>query len=461
MLALASLLGAEAAPGAGPPSILLISIDTLRADALGVYGARPSPTPHIDALAREAVVFDRATSPMPMTRPSIFALHTSRYPREHGVMNNRMRLDERSPTVAEQLAARGYRRGAFAAIGLLRARSGIGRGFERLDAPPSGAPRRADEVVTRALAWLDSLEASAPFFLWVHLIDPHLPYDPPADFRGVLDPQLAEQLPAVGWGPLRALARGHGGHLGARVLDHAKALYRAEVAFADREVGRLVAGAEARRPADPPLVVLTADHGECFERGHFLGHHECLLEASTRVPLLVRHAPQLGGPRRSGAPVSLIDVAPTLLEAAGAPIPPEFSGLPLGGPLPDDRYVLIQLPFYRHSAEERWSRQRHGLRSVAGEPVARPPDADRIGIVGVRWKYLSGPPGPELYDLSAPEPEALNRIGRNPARDRSLARALERLRTRHPLRVADPRVVNETLRAALPDLTVDPAADGS
>ena len=195
------LLGAlaQGCGGEPSPSVLLITIDTLRADELGAYGASPSRTPNLDRLAQESTVFERAAAPMPLTRPSHSSLFTSRYPREHGVLNNRMSLPLEELTLAEILADHGYRTGAFVGVELLSPKSGIGQGFETHDSPGERRQRPADDVVSTALEWIGSIGRREPFFAWVHLFDPHQPYELLDPTLGEVDAELHRELPAVDW----------------------------------------------------------------------------------------------------------------------------------------------------------------------------------------------------------------------------------------------------------------------
>jgi arylsulfatase len=437
---------------ARPPSLVLVTIDTLRADALGAYGAEGSATPNLDRLARESTVFLRALAPMPLTRPAHFSIFTARYPREHGVLNNRLALPHSETTLAERLRDAGLRTGAFVGVGLLAPGSGAEHGFEVLGAPRERR-RDGEEVVRESLAWVRALPAGAPFFLWVHLFDPHLPYAPPPELRTGLDPELARTLPSVGWKELEAAARAHGGDVPREILDHARRLYAGEVASVDRLVGALLEGIEAARDREHLAVLFTADHGECFEGGVYFEHSDCLREGALRVPLFVRHASFPAG-LRVATPVSLVDVAPTLLRLAGSEPPAGLSGRPLQDLLAGDseRYVLVQYPLYQREIEGRLGRQA-AIRSVAGEPVAPILVAtERVGIAGPRWKYLrtleGGAASEELFavDDRREEPAALD-----PALREELAARLDDLLAERPLRILDAGRINpellETLRA--------------
>lgn len=207
-------IGLACAPDS-QPGIVLITVDTLRADALDLSprdpGGEPGSTPALARLASEGTVFERAVAPMSLTRPAHFSIFTGRYPREHGVVNNQISLPESEATVAEHLQAAGYATAAFVAVNLLGPGSGAEQGFDVFEAPSSQLEWPASRVVAEAEGWLDGLAADQPFFLWVHLFDPHQPYDPPADLRASLEPELEARYPhSAGVNCSKSRAKGEG-----------------------------------------------------------------------------------------------------------------------------------------------------------------------------------------------------------------------------------------------------------
>jgi arylsulfatase len=437
------------------PSVLLVTIDTLRADALGAYGARPSPSPSLDALAAESTLYERAYSPLPMTRPAHFSMFTSRYPREHGVLNNKLSLPDEEETLAEVFREAGYRTAAFVAVALLSRRSGAGQGFEVLE-PPARRQRRADGVVDDALAWLRKIEPSDPFFAWVHLFDPHQPYEQAVPGLGDVDAGMLRTMPSLEWPDFYRVAEENGGDIPRPVFEHALALYRSEVAYVDREVGRLLAGLRALRDLDDVIVVVTADHGECFEDGVFFEHSDCLLEGALHVPLVVRYPAGFAPGARVAEVVSHIDIGPTVLRAAGLPVPEQFAGLPLpgrghgSGPAEAERRVLVQYPFYQTTAVEGRLAERRVIETVAGmtaTPVVV--DEEKVGVVGAHWKYLRSGGREELYRVG-PEADEQHDRSRDAASERArLADELDGLLEAHPLTVLDAGEINEELRETL------------
>ncbi|MCP4037731.1 MAG: sulfatase [bacterium] len=435
LVGVTALVIACASPPA--PSIVVITVDTLRADAIDFAGSATSGsvrTPNIARLAATGTVFERATAPMSLTRPSHFSIFTGRYPREHGVVNNQIALAAGETTVAEVLQGEGFATGAFVGVNLLGQGSGADQGFDVFVAPRTQLEWPGSRVVGEALSWLDGLAPDRPFFLWVHVFDPHQPYDPPGDLRGNLDPKLAARYPVLGWREFLEIARTSDGQISRVVVDHAKALYEAEVASVDRELGLLLERLEGLRDADDLMVVFTADHGECFENGIYFEHSECLLEGGVRVPLIVRHAPQFAGGQRVPALVSNADVAPTILRAAGIEPPASMSVPPLQeDAAQDDRYVLLQNPFYPADVLPARRHRQVVIRRIAGESVVPFVSGEpTLGIVRGAWKYLRRPDVEELY-ASGPllGPEQNVALREREAR-REMRAALDRALERHP-----------------------------
>jgi len=304
-------------------------------------------------------------------------------------------------------------------------------------------------VVPEALEWLAGLSNNEPFFLWTHVFDPHLPYAPPAEYRDGGESAVAGGLLEVSWPVLREIANRSEGDIPTSVLRQAKSLYRAEIAYADHWIGRLLEEVDRLRGLDDTMVVLTADHGECFEDGVYFEHSDCLTQAALRVPLIVRYPPEFAGGERRSSQASSVDVAPTVLRALGLEGPADPSGRPLQDLDPDeDRYVLVQYPLYQPRTARDRSRRQRVIRSVGGEPVT--PillDAQKVGIVGPSWKYLRSETGDELYALG-PMEEAREPGGAPDVRA-ELAAELDRQLEAHPLSVIDAGEINDELRETL------------
>ena len=312
--AAACALGAAACaappPAGPPPSVVLVTIDTLRADRVGAFGGPAGLTPNFDRLAAAGASFQAAWSAAPLTLPAHASVMTGLWPPHHGLRDNGMgALPAGVPTLAQALAGGGRRTAAFVGAFVLDHRFGLDRGFATYDdeiakAPgrPSGleAERPGREVVDRALAWLAAGDAS-PFFLWVHLYDPHAPYEPPEPFRS----------------------------------RYAGRPYDGEVAEADAELGRLLAALDRRTGAAGTVIAVAADHGEALGDHGEPTHGLLLYEPTLRVPLAVR-APGIAPGTRVAAPVSLADLGPTLAGLAGA-------RWPAGGPALDGRDLAADL----------------------------------------------------------------------------------------------------------------------
>ena len=426
---------------------VLITVDTLRADHVGAYAGADARTPAIDAFAREGTVFERAISPLPLTRPAHFSMLTAQYPREHRVLNNSTPLPDSARSLPEILREHGWRTAAFTAVRVLEADSGAAQGFERFEGTGKRRQRSGAEVVERALAWLDGLSPGEPFFLWVHLFEPHLPYAPPPAFRTGLDPALA---PALGWPDLERIAEANDGDVPASVLEQARRLYRGEVQAADHQVGALLAGLGARVRLDRVLVMVAADHGECFENGVWFEHSDCLYEGSLHVPLIVRHPRDFAAGVRVPHPVSLVDVAPTVLRAAGLPQPEPTAGQPLQEAQGvSDRYILVQYPFYAQDLPQRRARSA-AIRSVGGQPTRGIVTVSQwVGVVGSRWKFLARDGSEELYPLAPRVDESENRVAAEPAVAAAMRQRLAAELAAHPLGHIEPGQVTAELRRAL------------
>jgi arylsulfatase A-like enzyme/Tfp pilus assembly protein PilF len=288
----------------GPRNVLLVTLDTVRADRLGSYGYAAARTPRLDALARSGARFENAFTVTPLTLPAHASLMTGLFPGEHGVRDNGgFYLEDRFETLAEKLHASGYRTAGFVGAFVLDRRWGIAQGFDEyfddfdLGAAATGAmddvQRPGSAVVDRALAWLGR-ERRRPFFAWVHLYDAHTPYEAPEPYR--------RMFPAT-----------------------ASGAYDAEVAYVDEQVGRLLDGLADQGVLKDTLIGVVADHGESLGEHGEQTHGFFLYDATLRVPLI------LAGP---GVPridiensARLVDVMPTLLDLLRLPVPDHGTSL--------------------------------------------------------------------------------------------------------------------------------------
>jgi arylsulfatase A-like enzyme/Flp pilus assembly protein TadD len=388
-----SILGALACSrGAGGSwSLVLITIDTCRADALEPYGSNRLGSPIATGLATHGTRFDNAFAQVPLTLPSHASLLTGLYPDQHGVWNNGAYfLKPDALTLAEILRERGYRTAAFVGSWILNRHSGVDQGFTEFadvtsgngGTSAAGLERRADAVVRDALAWTASKDVAPPYFLWMHLYDPHWPWEPPPTLvpPGTTDRRLR---------------------------------YEAEVAHADRAVGELLRGLRDRGLLRRTLVVLTADHGESLGEHGESTHGYYIYDAVMRVPLVLWGPGLVPRGRVVAEPVELIDVAPTLLSLLGGAPADSMAGRDLS-PLLRVRSVEAT-PVYGVSMAPWMVGDYCPLRSVMLDG----------------WKYIHGPE-PELYHLAEDRAESRNLALEEAGRQRlvELRAALEGLRGR-------------------------------
>lgn len=404
-------------PGVAPSdlSVLLVTLDTTRADRIGVFAremGRPAPeTPRLDALAARGTRIDRAISVTPLTLPAHSTLMTGLLPGAHGVRDNGgFRLDEARQTLAEAFAASGRRTGGFVSAYVLDHKWGIAQGFERYfddfdlsnakDLSLGEIQRRGDETVAAAIAWLDGL-GGQPFFAWVHLYDPHTPYAPPEPY--------ASRYPGDP--------------------------YDGEIAWTDELVGRLLDHLERSGRAASTLVLVSGDHGESLGEHGEADHGFFVYEATTHVPMILAGPYQDLAGKVLKAPVGQADVAPTLLELAGV-----AGGLEPGQgrsfvPLLEGRSDPPGTP-PRGYSESFLPRLHFGwseLRSIHTE----------------RWQFVEAPRA-ELYDLAADPGQLTSLVERERRTLRELRDALSALEaTVEPLASGSSPVEEdeETLRA--------------
>lgn len=314
--------------------VVMIVVDTLRADHVGAYGSSRGLTPSIDALAERSHLFEHALATSSWTRPSIASMLTSRYPTSLGLLDKTDALTDGAVTLPEVLRNQaGFQTLAVITNANIAAQWGFDQGFDRFVWPhvrrryPDDFPIRVAEGVTpKALELLDRRDLGRPFFLFVLYVDPHDPYLPHPKI-------LPEPTPTGRFdGSRRELRRL--GRLRLRAepedYDRIRHLYAGEVKYVDRWIGRLLDGLEERRLGDNVLILLTSDHGEGLWTHGRRGHGTDLYEESVHVPLLVKYPGMTKADAGSIAPpVSLVDLAPTILGAVGAPKPPSFQGFDL------------------------------------------------------------------------------------------------------------------------------------
>ena len=351
---------------AGQTDVLLVSIDTLRADALGCYGNANARTPTIDSLAAEGVLFEDATSQANTTVPSHATMLSGLYPIEHGAVSNGRPLSSRARTLGDLLARTHHTAGFVSGFTLVDESCGLASRFDWYDdqllawrwlprvverlhlvgalirlAERRGldirrADRPAEETVDAALAWL-ATRGDEPLFTFVHLYDPHVPYEPPAAFARLHD---ANYEGSRNWYDLDAGARERLVKDPSQVA-RMKALYAGEVSYADAQLARLLEGLRASGRLERTLVILASDHGEGMgSHGYWFDHGTFLFDEELHVPLVLRLPKAAHAGRRVKEQVRLLDVAPTVLDVLGLQPATPLSGaslLPLAQGLPDDR----------------------------------------------------------------------------------------------------------------------------
>lgn len=439
----------EATPPAQTTNVLLITVDTLRADRTSPYGDTQSRTPTMARLAAEGTLFENAMSPMQMTRPSHDSLFTSLYPRDHGVVNNKIPLDARFTSLAEVMRDAGHATAAFTAVKLLAPGSGLERGFDHFDPPTRARTRPAHEVVDAALSWLGERPKDRPFFVWIHLFDPHTPYAPPAAFLPQAGTEPGGEFDSASVEALIELAQENGGDLPRAAVERAEALYRGDIEYADAQLGRVVSGLEREGLLERTAIAFTADHGECFENGIYFEHSDCLYEGSARIPLIFRMPGRVAAGERRGEVVEILDVAPTLLSLVGVERPEPFLGRDLfdtGEPPREAAY--LQHPLYSNTGAKNRAVRR--LSRVMGEPTR--PLIVREELLGVRtreWKYLRHGDAEELFDLARDPKESRNVAADHPEVVMRLRSQLDQWSEAHPQHHSEVEMINDEMRATL------------
>ncbi|MBS1849529.1 MAG: sulfatase-like hydrolase/transferase [Acidobacteria bacterium] len=363
--ALVLLHGRTARATDAPPNLVVITIDTLRADHLGCYGYKAIHTPHLDSLAADGIRFERAYSVAPVTLPSHSALFTGTYPMFSGMHDfSGNKLNPTQPTLASVLKAQGYVTGAVVGSAVLDSRFGLNQGFDfyydhfdfsRLQESNLDEMERPGNIVAdQTLAWL-SQNTQKKFFLWMHLYDPHFPYRPPPPYD-------------------------------AQYKDHP---YDGEIAFADAQVGRLLHFLKERNLYRNTLIVVTGDHGESLGEHGEKTHGYYIYNATMHVPVLV-HLPGEASARTVAEPVSLVDLMPTILQVLHVEIPAQVQGRSLTDLIaakkdstPRNIYGESYLPRLHFN----WSELR--------------------GVQTDRYHFIDAP-RPELYDLSKDPGETEN-----------------------------------------------------
>ncbi len=384
--------------GGKPWNVLVITLDTTRADHIGAYGYRAAQTPNLDRLAKEGILFRNCYAHVPLTLPSHSALFTGRYPIANNVRNNgNYFLPASETTLAEVLRGRGYDTRAVIAAFVLLSKFGVNQGFavyddsldthEMIRNYKSEIP--AEMVHEKFSAWLGQ-NPGKPFLYWLHFYDPHTPYRPPQEY--------AKRFPP---GP--------------------KGLYDGEIAYTDHWLGRVIESLRDRGVLEHTLVVIAGDHGEGFGEHQEQGHGIFCYDETLRVPLIFYAPGLLGGPRRVNERVGLVDVMPSVLGLLGAEAPPATQGR-----------SFVALLEGRSEKEERtyYFESLYGREEMNWAPLT--------GLLHRNYKYISLP-DPELYDLGADRAEKQNLFLRKNILARDMDKRLARFVAEHSQKSGDTR----------------------
>lgn len=381
-IALAAALSVAPSSAAVRPdlNVLLITIDTVRADRLGCYGYAGAGTPNLDRLAAEGVRFANTYAQVPLTLPSHCSIMTGMDPADHRVHNNgTYSLGPEIPTLAGLLKARGYRTAAFIASFTLDSRFGLARGFDVYDDNVQGeealksfrSERRAGAVLAALAPWLESIRGER-FLCWAHFYDPHLPYAPPPPFDA----------------------------------EYRDRKYDGEIAYVDLIIGKLLDLLKEKGLENTTLIVVAGDHGEALGEKKEIDHGLFLYDGTLRVPMIVRLGKDLPAGRVVSSRVRLIDIMPTVLDSLGIPVPSGVRGTSL---LPYARGKrTADLPVH---IETFYPRETFGWSALTG-------------LIDGAWKYIRAPT-PELYDLPLDPHEEKNLASAEPAVLREEARKLD------------------------------------
>jgi len=392
-------LAAEGQPKE-PLNLVLISLDTTRADHLSLYGYPLATTPNLDRFARSSLVFEQARTVVPLTGPSHASVFTSLYPHRHGAFRNGVRLKEDRTTLAEILLARGYQTAAFVSGWTMRGTiSGLNQGFLRYDDSfPTrykvvNRERLAEDTVEAVRVSLDQHPLRPPFFLFVHFFDPHAPYRHHPGIRELLEIQ-AQALPPERREP-KALA------------------YDSELAYLDLHLGALLQMLRLRGMLEETAVLIFSDHGESLGEHGYWGHGRKVYEQTLRVPIVL-HAPGwFPEGRRVRDPVTTLDLLPTLLTLLGVPRPPDLTvegrdlalRLRTGEPLPEERLYFETFKGTLKRFTKYFARQ-------------VPEHPSYLGCVEGPFKFILQPEASllEIYNLDADAAETQNLADRSPGR---------------------------------------------
>ena len=422
-------------------NILLITIDTLRADHLSSYGYERDTSPVIDALAAEGVRFDNAIVQWPKTAPSFASIFTATYPKDNGIVRRvGVRLPQEFRMLAEVLREQGFATHAVVSNGAVASEFNFDQGFDtyietwKLSPPEAGQdPTGAASVTQLAQTVIDEHDPNQPYFLWVHYLDPHFPYEAPPPltdrFEGdeFFDPEEQIEIKEV---PIRQMAGiGTDQVLNERTdLAYYIARYDAEIAYADAQIGLLLDFMEQRGLLQNTLTILTSDHGESLgEHSYYFDHGRFGFQPGLRVPLIF-HYPEVIEPRVDSEPVELIHLSPSILEFAGIEmeegrwmqgrsLTPRLEGTASGA-----RPAFSQAGY---ATERKWQQIVQDRRFKLMNVIA----GDEQRWVGGKGVFLT------LYDLENDPGETVDVMDQYPEATERLRRSMEQIWSAEPFDV--------------------------
>lgn len=397
-------------------NVVLLSVDTLRADHLSCYGYNKKTSPNLDNFAKDGLLFEDTTCEVPLTAPSFGAMMTSRPPRSNGTTRNGIRLTEDARTVTEIFKEAGYQTFCVQSNWTLKARlSGIERGFDTYDDDFHDKrwgiikPERAGANVTAlALEHLAKRDTSKPFFAWIHYSDPHAPYKAHKEF------DVWKKRP---WQLNKA--------------DKVRAKYDSEIAFTDAELAKVLAALP-----ENTAVVFVSDHGESLYEHNYLGHGRRIYQNNMHIAFIVR-APGVA-PGRNSSPVTSLDIGPTLLGLAGLPAANTMMGIDvLRNSVPADRARVFET--YGGAVPN----------LPGAEAIMAPRGPMRQGVIEGRWKLIIDGKHKELYDLEADPRELKNLAKSEPERVAALRARIDLWEKAHPRAAEQAQTLTEDDKAAL------------
>jgi len=347
LLALLLVPSVACRPARPRPNIILILVDTLRADYLGAYGFRGAVSPHVDALAGESIVFRNCFTPAPWTKPAVASLFTSLYPQVHGLTNHEGKywgdetpglktgvLSERAVTLAEGLREQGYRTAGFVSNPWVTTAYGFAQGFDFYHEKETGLTTTVDDLADDARSWIEALDSDEPYFLYLHFMDVHAPYNAShEDYRALQGSRDVysgtrlgpNELPDLRWSNIEVRPDWATDEM-RREVRYWRARYASGVRAFDRRLGKLLGWLRETGELERSLLVFTSDHGEELHEHGDWSHGQNLYDHQLHVPLMVRNPGGRGGGAEVHSFVELVDLMPTLLSLAGTVAPERAQG---------------------------------------------------------------------------------------------------------------------------------------